>query len=107
MLPVGGEPLVFRRVPGRDGVLLYRGLTTPQEREAWSHDDTPALLARESGSLIHSRDTRNDVARRLMELYRLGLLVDYRAGTTVAAAHVSSAGGDARFILKLVSELLS
>ena len=88
-------------------LLLCQRLTPPQDREAWSHDDTPALVVRETGPVMRSRDTRNDIARRLKELYRLRLSADYRPGATVASAHVSSAGRDARFILKLVSELFS
>ena len=51
-------------------LLLCRGLEPPQGREAWSHEETPALLQDQLQTLIRSRDRRDDLTARLKELYR-------------------------------------
>jgi uncharacterized protein (UPF0332 family) len=87
-------------------LLLYRGLTPPLDREAWSHEETPALLQDQLRTLIRSRDRRNDLATRLKQLYRRRLTADYQSAKTVTAAQVIKAGQDARFILRVVDEKL-
>ena len=51
-------------------LLLYRGLTPPAEREAWSHDETPILVAMDLSTIIARRDLRRDIALRLRQLYQ-------------------------------------
>lgn len=87
-------------------LLLYRGLMPPVDREAWSHEETPALLQDQLRTLIRSRDGRNDLADRLAGLYRLRLIADYRGTRAVAAAQVARAGRDARFILRVADAKL-
>lgn len=87
-------------------LLLYRGLTPPTGREAWSHEETPTLLQDQLQALIRSRDRRNDLADRLAKLYRLRLIADYKATRFVVAAQVVKAGRDARFILRVADEKL-
>ncbi len=87
-------------------LLLYRGLTPPTEREAWSHEETPSLLQDQLQTLIRSRDRRNDLAHRLTGLYWLRLNADYRGVQRVVAAQVVKAGRDARFILRVADEKL-
>lgn len=87
-------------------LLLYRGLTPPTGCEAWSHEETPALLQDQLQALIRSRDRRNDLAARLSELYRLRLIADYRGTRSVVATQVAKAGRDARFIVRVADEKL-
>ncbi len=87
-------------------LLLYRGLTPPTGREAWSHEETPALLQDQLQTLIRSRDRRSDLANRLTELYWLRLSADYRGARPVVAAQIVKAGRDARFILRVADEKL-
>jgi len=86
-------------------LLLYRGLTPPQGREAWTHEDTPFLLAFETGTLIRSRDRRNDLAARLRNLYRLRLVADYSARQIVSRTRVERARRNADF-LRIVDNIL-
>ncbi len=82
-------------------LLLYRGIIPPAGREAWSHEETPALLQDQLQTLIRSRERRNDLAARLKELYRQRLTADYQGARTVTAAQVVKAGRDTRFILRV------
>lgn len=60
-------------------LLVYRGLTPPQDRQAWPHDLTPDLVVEQLEPLLRSRDRRNDMARRLRELYKRRVVADYVA----------------------------
>lgn len=87
-------------------LLLYRGLTPPLGRQAWSHEETPSLLQDHLRTLIRSRDRRNDLADRLTALYWLRLNADDRGVRPVVSAQVVRAGRDARFILRAADEKL-
>ena len=87
-------------------LLLYQGLKPPEGREAWSHEDTPALLQDQLQTLIRSRDRRDDLAARLKELYRRRLTADYQGTRSVDATQVIKAGRDVRFILRVADEKL-
>ena len=87
-------------------LLIYRRLTPPTGMEAWGHTITPDLLRGETGTLIRSRDRRNDVALRLQYLYGLRIVADYIASQEVPASRVADARRDAGFILGVVDGLL-
>ena len=87
-------------------LLLYRGLKPPAEREAWNHVDTPQLLQDQLRPSIRSRDKRNDLAQRLVDLYRLRIVADYEGTEFIGASRVQRAGRDARYILQVASDIL-
>ncbi len=87
-------------------LLLYQGLMPPIGAEAWSHTSTPALLNENTASLIASRDRRTDLAARLGELYRLRLDADYVAVNRVSRSRLAAGRRDARFIIKIVTDIL-
>lgn len=90
--------------------LLYRGLNPPvidgEPREAWSHADTPDIFVDQLIPIVRNRDRRNDVARRLRDLYRLRVDADYSAHTAIEAQLVATARRNAGFIVKIVEEML-
>ncbi len=87
-------------------LLLYRGLTPPLGREAWNHEDTPALLQDQLRTLIRSRDKRNDLAARLVDLYRVRIIADYQGRRVVSLSRLAGAGRDARYILRVTEDVL-
>lgn len=87
-------------------LLLYRHLTPPEGREAWGHFDTPALLQDQLRALTRSADLRNDLTRRLRELYRLRLDADYSGLLPVVAGQAAAAGKDSRSLLGVVDKFL-
>jgi len=87
-------------------LLLYRGLTPPLGREAWNHEDTPALLQDQLRTLIRSRDKRNDLAARLVDLYRVRIIADYQGRRVVSLSRLAGAGRDARYILRVMEDVL-
>ncbi len=87
-------------------LLLYRGLTPPLGREAWNHEDTPALLQDQLRTLIRYRDKRNDLAARLVDLYRVRIIADYQGRRVVSLSRLAGAGRDARYILRVTEDVL-
>ncbi|MDQ2687344.1 MAG: HEPN domain-containing protein [Armatimonadota bacterium] len=87
-------------------LLVYRGLTPPATREAWSHPDTPILIKTELRTLIPSRDRRNDLAARLKTLYALRVSADYAASRTVRADQAAAVRRDTGFILGIAEDVL-
>ena len=86
-------------------LLLYQGFPPPAGREGWSHAETPELV-RDQIRTIRSRNKRYDLASRLTDLYRLRLRADYQAGQPVRASQLPEAGRDARYILKVMDDVL-
>lgn len=87
-------------------LLVYRGLTVPADREAWSHPDTPLLVQTELRMLIPSRNRRNDVASRLRDLYDFRVDADYIASRTILQGSVTVARRKAGFILSVAQGVL-
>lgn len=87
-------------------VLLYYGMTPPDGREAWSHEATPELVWKLSGTII-SQNARRDIAQRLEASYRLRLNADYISVAEVGEAVLKIALKDASFIARLVEDVLS
>jgi len=87
-------------------LLLYRGLTPSLGREAWNHEDTPALPQDQLRTLIRSRDKRNDLAARLVDLYRVRIIADYQGRRVVSLSRLAGAGRDARYILRVTEDVL-
>lgn len=106
LFPVGGEPLLLAAYQAATSLLVYRGLTPPAGLEGWSHVLTPTLLNDETGTLIPSRDRRNDLATRLRDLYDLRIDADYIASREVRPGQVIVSRRDAGFILRPVGDVL-
>lgn len=87
-------------------LFLYRGLTPPAGREAWSHDETPDIMVNDLSPLIRARDTRNDLSVRLISLYDLRVIADYRASKTLDDEEAKEARKDAGFILSRIERIL-
>jgi uncharacterized protein (UPF0332 family) len=87
-------------------LLLYCKLTPPEEREAWSHDDTPTILRQHLNPLIPSRDRRNDLANRLSELYKARIIADYLGTVALDEKRVNTARKDAGYMVKLAEKIL-
>lgn len=87
-------------------LLIYRGLIPPADREAWSHEGTPNVVADDLGKIVPSRDKRQNLATRLKRLYDLRLIADYKASRRATASAVQKAGRDARHILSVAQDVL-
>ena len=86
-------------------VLHYYKRTPPDDREAWSHTETPELIRNLQGSII-KQDSRKDIALRLQRAYRLRLDADYIASAEIAESNLKISLKDASFIVKLVKDIL-
>jgi len=91
-------------------LLLYRGVTPPVvdgvPREAWSHADTPELIRQQLGTVVRNRDKRSDLAKRLSVLYRMRVIADYAARTSVTQENVDAARRDAGYLVKTADRIL-
>jgi len=87
-------------------LLLYRGLTPPQEREGWSHEQTPELVMDELVPVLPDRDRRYGLYKRLRILYGLRLTADYRATRPVNDEDVTRARRDAGYIMSVAGTVL-
>lgn len=87
-------------------LLLYRGLTPPVDRQAWSHDQTPDLINEQLEPFLRSRDKRTDLARRLERLYKTRIIADYMADRPVRADSLKIVRRDASYILKVAERIL-
>ena len=81
-------------------------MTPPEEREAWSHEDTPDILRDHITPLVTSRDRRKDLANRLRELYKIRVVADYIGSVPFSEDRVSVARKDAGYIVKFAEKLL-
>ena len=92
-------------------LLLYRGITPPVvdgiQRGAWSHADTPELIRQQLGAVVRSRDKRSDLAKRLGVLYRMRLIADYSARTSITQENVDTVRRDAGYLVKAAERILS
>ena len=57
--------------------LIYQGLASPDNREAWTHEKTPALFIEHTKSLIADQSKRRDIAKKLFFLYKVRVSADY------------------------------
>jgi len=87
-------------------LLLYRKLTPPVNREAWSHDMTPIILREQLETLIASRDQRRNLASRLERLYKTRISADYMGSEMIDALKLNFARKDAGYILKTIFDIL-
>lgn len=85
-------------------VLLYQGKTPPEGREAWSHEATPELLWKLSGTVL-KQEARRDVALRLQAAYALRVHADYVSMAEVTELVLRGSIKDASFILKLAKRV--
>ena len=86
--------------------LLYRRQLPPEEREAWSHEQTPDLLIQTLGAGIRSEDVKRDIARRLRVSYKKRCEADYVSAAPFTPQDVISARKDSRYIVKTLMGLL-
>lgn len=87
-------------------LLLYRRVPTPEDHQAWSHDQTPDLIREQLGPLLRLRDKRNDLAWRLERLYKTRIVADYIADRTLSADSLKIVRRDAGYILKVAERVL-
>lgn len=86
--------------------LLYRNLQPPQEREAWSHAETPELFEEALIRIISSRDKRRELRRRLELLYTVRCYADYASEYSITVRDAELARKDAGHILRVIEEAL-
>ncbi len=84
-------------------LLLYHGMTPPEDREAWSHEATPDLLWHLAPTTL-KQDRRKDMAHRLADLYDLRLIADYVSIAEVEMPSLKTALKDASFIVGIVGD---
>lgn len=87
-------------------VLLYLGLTPPENEEGWSHAATPDMIRDHWETLVRSRDERTLIAFRLGELYKLRILADYVGGSRIERTKLREAAKNARYIVKLALSVM-
>ncbi len=87
-------------------ILLYYKMTPPADREAWSHEATPDLIRRLSGTII-SEDARKDIKLRLEACYELRIIADYVGQANVEEAKLKLSLKDAAFVIKLANDVFS
>ena len=87
-------------------ILLYRGLTPPADREAWSHDETPSLIEGQQPLFVGTMSQRRDMAHRLRELYKVRLIADYSGTHDVAAGKVATARKSVGYLFKVADSVL-
>lgn len=85
-------------------VLLYQGKTPPEGREAWSHEATPELFWKLSGTVL-TQDARRDASSWLEASYALRVRADYVSVAEVTELALRSSIKDASFILKLANKV--
>ena len=77
-------------------VLLFLQQTPPEEREAWSHVDTPDLVVTAFIPVMFSRDQRREIQHDLNRLYVMRCDADYVSIIAIREEHVKEAGKFAR-----------
>lgn len=87
-------------------MLRYRGIAVPENRQAWSHDQTPGLIMEQLEPLLKARSKRNDLARRLERLYKTRIIADYMADTPLRVEGLESVRRDSNYILKVAEKIL-
>ena len=87
-------------------LLLYARLVPPEDREAWSHEATPALLRNVSDKMLN-RARQRDLEERLRSLYELRLIADYQGEEAVSRAGLRAAVRDAAFVLRIVRTIVT
>ncbi len=85
-------------------VLLYQGMMPPEGREAWSHEATPELFWKLSGTVL-TQDARRDASSRLEASYALRVHADYVSIAELTELALRGSIKDASFILKLAKRV--
>jgi uncharacterized protein (UPF0332 family) len=86
--------------------LVYRRLTPPGDRAAWSHESTPDLIAEQLEPLIERRDVRKDLGRRLKRLYDLRISADYQPDEPITTKIVLEAKRDCGYLVRTLFDTL-
>lgn len=87
-------------------LLLYHGMTPPNDREAWSHEATPDLFRQLSGTIV-SENARKGIKQRLEACYELRVDADYISQAHVNEAKLKLSLKDAAFVINLANDVLS
>lgn len=87
-------------------LLHYRGVAVPENRQAWSHDQTPNLIVEQLAPLLKSRDRRRDLARRLERLHKTRIIADYLADIPLQAGSLESLRRDSNYVIKVAEKIL-
>ena len=86
-------------------LILYVGLTPPEGREAWGHEQTPILIKEHLRVVIPNTGRRQDLAGRLGKLYKLRVVADYISTENVAGS-LEQVRKNAAFLLKVTQDIL-
>jgi len=86
-------------------LILYVGLTPPEGREAWGHEQTPILIKEHLRVVIPNTGRRQDLAGRLGKLYKLRVVADYISTENVAGS-LEQVRKNAVFLLKVTQDIL-
>jgi uncharacterized protein (UPF0332 family) len=87
-------------------VLLHLGLVPPAGRQGWSHADTPEVIRDHLRPIVRSSHHRNDLASRLLKLYRTRVAADYVGSDPITSTTVEAARKDAGRIIKVAPSIL-
>ena len=87
-------------------MLHYRRVAIPEDRQAWSHDQTPSLINEQLEPFLKSRDKRKDLAKRLERLYKTRIIADYMADKSIRADSLRGVRRDSNYILKVAERIL-
>lgn len=91
---------------GVTAVLLYRKLTPPLGREAWSHDETPQLIVEQLPIFFRSARMRFELRQHLEELYRLRLSADYLGEDEITVSAARIASRKSNYLIKVMHDIL-
>lgn len=86
-------------------VLLYLKTTLPENREAWSHEETPELLRQRLRTLLE-RGQCNDLSDRLGILYKLRIDADYKMTAALTDTAVTEAIKSAAYFVRTMKTIL-
>ena len=86
-------------------LILYVGLTPPEGREAWGHEQTPILIKEHLRVVIPNTGRRQALAGRLSKLYKLRVVADYISTENVAGS-LEQVRKNAAFLLKVTQDIL-
>ncbi len=86
-------------------VLIYLKTTPPENREAWSHEETPELLRQRLRPRLE-RSQCNDLSNRLGTLYKLRIDADYKTTATLTDIAVTKSIKSVSYFVKTMKFVL-
>ena len=87
-------------------VLLYLSQIPPDNREAWSHAETPDFTVNVFARVLRSRKQRQHMQRELSTLYKMRCDADYVSIVTIDKDIVKTVGKSSRYIVRQCEDIL-